>query len=259
MGARFIDYIIADETVAPFEHQPFYTEKIVQLPGCYQVNDSKRIISDNTPSRREAGLPDGGFVFCCFNQNWKITSEVFDVWMRLLEKLDGSVLWLLHDNEGAERNLRGAAKMRGIDPARLVFAGRLSSGEHLARHRVANLFLDTLPYNAHTTASDALWAGLPVVTQIGDAFAGRVAASLLKAIGLPELLTQDLATYEALAFQLASDAKLLEGYRSRLGENRLTHPLFDTDRFRRRLEEAYLQMLEIWLRGEQPKHFKLDA
>jgi protein O-GlcNAc transferase len=257
MGASFIDYIIADETVVPFEHQPFYTEKIVQLPGCYQVNDSRRIISDRTPTRREAGLPEDGFVFCCFNQNWKITSEVFDVWMRLLHALDGSVLWLLQDNEGAERNLRDAAKARGIDPARLVFAGRLPSGGHLARHRLANLFLDTLPYNAHSTASDALWAGLPVVTRIGEAFAGRVAASLLKAIGLPELVTQDLAAYEALAFRLASDAKLLETYRNRLGQNRLTHPLFDTDRFRRQLEEAYLKMLEISLKGEQPEHFKL--
>jgi protein O-GlcNAc transferase len=259
MGAEFIDYIIADKTVAPFEHQTFYTEKIVHLPDCYQVNDTKRKIAERTPTRQEAGLPDKGFVFCCFNNNWKITPDIFSVWMRLLRAVEGSVLWLLGDNEGAERNLRMEAQACGIDPARLVFAGRLPPEDHLARHRVADLFLDTLPYNAHTTASDALWAGLPVVTQLGEAFAGRVAASLLNAIGLPELVTHSIEDYEALALRLAKDSSLLEGYRNQLAKNRLTHPLFDTDRFRRHMEAAYLQMWEIWQRGEQPRSFAVEA
>jgi len=259
MGASFIDYIIADETVAPFEHQAFYTEKIVHLPDCYQVNDSKRSIAQRTPTRREAGLPEEGFVFCCFNQNWKIAPDLFDVWMRLLHAAAGSVLWLIHDDAGTERNLRNEAQARGIDPARLIFAGRLPLEEHLARHRLADLFLDTLPCNAHTTASDALWAGVPVVTRAGEAFAGRVAASLLNAIGLPELVTHSLAEYEALALRLAREPVLLEGYRNRLSTNRLTHPLFDTGRFRCHLEAAYLQMWEIWQRGEQPRSFKVEA
>jgi predicted O-linked N-acetylglucosamine transferase (SPINDLY family) len=259
MGTEFIDYIIADKTVAPFEHQPFYTEKIVHLPDCYQVNDSKRRIAERTPMRQEAGLPETGFVFCCFNNNWKITPDVFGVWMRLLHAVEGSVLWLLGDNESAERNLRKEAQARGIDPARLVFAGRLPLEDHLARHRLADLFLDTLPVNAHTTASDALWAGLPVLTCEGTAFAGRVAASLLNAIGLPELVTHRIEDYEALALRLAKDPCLLEGYRNRLATNRLTHPLFDTDRFRRHLEAAYLQLWEIWQRGEQPRSFAVEA
>ncbi|MGO8955677.1 MAG: tetratricopeptide repeat protein [Rhodomicrobium sp.] len=258
MGTPFIDYIIADRIVAPLEHQPFYTEKVVHLPDCYQVNDTKRPIAQQTPTRAEAQLPAEGFVFCCFNGNWKIAPDRFDVWMRLLAAVDGSVLWLLRDNESAERNLRNEAQKRGIDPARLVFASRLPNEEHLARHRLADLFLDTLPVNAHTTTSDALWAGLPVVTQLGESFAGRVAASLLNAIGLPELITQSTADYEALALQLARDPTLLEGYRRRLNTNRLTHPLFDTDRFRRRIETAYLQMWEIWQRGEQPRSFKVE-
>ena len=255
MGAEFIDYIVADKTVAPFEHQPFYTEKIVHLPDCYQVNDTKRKIAERTPTRQEAGLPEQGFVFCCFNNNWKITPDVFSVWMRLLHAVEGSVLWLLGDNRSTERNLRKEAQARGIDPARLVFASRLPLAEHLARHRVADLFLDTLPYNAHTTASDALWTGLPVLTREGTAFAGRVAASLLHAIGLPEFVTHSIEDYEALALRLAKDPSLLKGYRNRLATNRLTHPLFDTERFRRHIEAAYLQMWEIWQRGEQPTSF----
>ena len=259
MGAPFIDYIIADGTVAPFEHQAFYTEKIVHLPHCYQVNDTKRVIAQRTPTRQEAGLPEEGFVFCCFNQSWKITPSVFGVWMRLLHAVDGSVLWLLRKSETKEHNLRNEAQARGIDPTRLVFARRLPPEDHLARHRLADLFLDTLPFNAHTTTSDALWAGLPVVTQQGEAFAGRVAASLLNAIGLPELIMQNSVDYEALALRLARDAALLEGYRQRLNANRLTYPLFDTDRFRRHIETAYLQMWETWQRGELPRSFKVEA
>ena len=258
MGAEFIDYIIADKTVAPFEHQPFYTEKIVHLPDCYLVNDTKRNIAQRTPTRQEAGLPEKGFIFCCFNNNWKITPDVFGVWMRLLHSIDGSVLWLLGDNESAQRNLGKEARGRGIDPTRLVFASRLPLDEHMARHRLADLFLDTLPYNAHTTASDALWAGLPVLTCEGTAFAGRVAASLLYAVGLPELVTHSLEDYEALALRLAEDPSLLQGYRNRLATNRLTHPLFDTDRFRRHIEAAYMTMWELWQRGEQPRSFSVE-
>ena len=258
MGAAFVDYIIADRIVAPFEQQPFYTEKIVHLPDCYQVNDTKKNIAERTPTRQEAGLPEKGFVFCCFNNNWKIAPDVFSVWMRLLHAIEGSVLWLLGDNKNAEQNLRKQAQARGIDPSRLVFAGLLPLDEHLARHRQADLFLDTLPYNAHTTASDALWTGLPVVTRLGESFAGRVAASLLNATGLPELVTYSIEDYEALALRLAKDSSLLAGYRNRLATNRLAHPLFDIDRFRRHIEAAYMTMWETWQRGEAPKSFSVE-
>ena len=258
MGAEFIDYIIADKMVAPFEHQRFYTEKIVHLPDCYQANDTKKNIAERTPTRQEAGLPEKGLVFCCFNNNWKITPDVFSIWIRLLQAIEGSVLWLLGDNKSAEQNLRKEAQARGIDPFRLIFAGLLPLDEHLARHRLADLFLDTLPYNAHTTASDALWTGLPVVTRMGESFAGRVAASLLNAIGLPELVAYSIEDYEALALRLAKDSSLLEGYRTRLATNRLAHPLFDTDRFRRHIEAAYMTMWETWQRGEAPKSFSVE-
>jgi predicted O-linked N-acetylglucosamine transferase (SPINDLY family) len=232
LGAEFYDYLIADPIVLPFDQQKFVTETIVHLPECYQVNDSTRGIVP-TPTRQATGLPDQGFVFCCFNNNTKITAEMFEIWMRLLRRLDGSVLWLLSTNATAEANLRREAAARGIDPARLVFAGRVKLDQHLARHRLADLFLDTLPYNAHTTASDALWAGLPLLTCHGEYFPGRVATSLLRAIGLPELVTYTLQ------------------------HNRLTHPLFDTDRFRRHIEAAYTQMWELWQRGESPRSFSV--
>jgi predicted O-linked N-acetylglucosamine transferase (SPINDLY family) len=258
-GAPFIDYVIADSIVLPFDQEPFYTEKIIQLPDCYQANDSRRRIAERTPTRREIGLPEHGVVFCCFNNNYKITPPVFEIWMRLLRAVEGSVLWLLADNAVAQNNLRGEAASRGIDPARLVFAGRLPVEEHLARHRLADVFLDTLPVNAHTTASDALWAGLPLITCRGKAFAGRVAASLLNAVGLPELVTTSLDEYEALALQLASDASLLQSIRAKLAQNRLRSPLFDTDRFRRHIETAYLTAWEIWQRGESPRSFRVEA
>jgi protein O-GlcNAc transferase len=255
MGADFIDYIIADATVLPFDEQPHYTENIVHLPDYYMVNDRKRTISSRTPTRGEFGLPVEGLVFCCFNNNWKITSAMFGVWMRLLKAVEGSVLWLFRDNANAEANLRKEAAARGIDPTRLVFADRLPLEDHLARHRLADLFLDTLPYNAHTTASDALWSGLPVLTCRGKAFAGRVAASLLNAVGLSELVTHSLEEYEALALRLATDWSLLRGYRDRLEHNRLRFPLFDSDRFCRHIEAAYTTMWELWQRGEKPQSF----
>ncbi len=258
MGADFIDYIIADEVVAPFEDQRFYTERIVHLPECYQVNDSKRAIAARTPTRAAMGLPERGFVFCCFNNNWKIAPEVFDVWMRLLHLVEGSVLWLLRASEGAERNLRKEARRRGIDPSRLTFAGRIPPDEYLARYRLADLFLDTLPYNACTTASDALWAGLPVLTCKGEAFAERVAASLLRAVGLPELIAADLEEYAALALKLGRDPVLLADIKAKLARHRDTYPLFDTARFARHIEAAYTTMWETWQRGEAPKSFGVE-
>jgi protein O-GlcNAc transferase len=258
-GAPFIDYVLADATVLPLDQQPFFAETIVHLPDCYHPNDTTRSLSA-APERSELGLPPGAFVFCCFNQSHKISAANFEVWMRLLARIDGSVLWLSHMNEFAMDNLRRAAMDRGIDSARVIFAPRLDRIEdHLARHRHADLFLDTLPYNAHSTAIDALWAGLPVVTCAGSAFPGRVGASLLRSAGLPELVTHDLEDYEALAARLASDASLLQGIRRRLEENRATQPLFDMDRLRRHIEAAYLTMWDIHARGEAPRHFQVEA
>jgi protein O-GlcNAc transferase len=246
LGVDYMDYVIADAQVIDAAHERWYTEKVVCMPGSYQVNDSQRRIADDTPARREQGLPEEGFVFCCFNNNYKITPGMFDIWMRLLEKVPGSVLWLLQDNEAAMRNLRAEAARRGVAPDRLVFAPRAPLDAHLARHRLADLFLDTLPYNAHTTASDALWSGLPVLTLKGKSFAARVAASLLHAVGLPEMVTHTPQAYEARAMELATDAKQLAGLRARLIAARAA-PLFDTDRFRRHLESAYLA---IWQRQQ---------
>jgi predicted O-linked N-acetylglucosamine transferase (SPINDLY family) len=258
LGADFYDYVLADRIVLPLDQQPVYTEKIVHLPDSYLVTDSTMAIADSTPKREELGLPPQAFVFCCFNNNYKINPPIFDIWMRLIRGVEGSVLWLLRDNADAENNLRREANARGIDPERLVFAGRMKLAEHLARHRHADLFLDTLPYNAHTTASDALWTELPLVTCCGEAFAGRVAASLLHAIGLPELVTKSLEDYESLALRLATDPPFLAEIRRKLKQNRLTHPLFDTHRYRRHIEAAYQEMWQIWQRGETPRSFAVE-
>ena len=258
-GATFIDYVVADRIVLPLDQQPFWTEKIVHLPDCYQVNDSKRAIAEHTPSRQEAGLPEDAFVFCSFNNTWKVTAEVFDVWMRLLAAVPGSVLWVLRDNVIVENNLRRGAQARGIDASRLVFAETLPLADHLARHRLADLFVDTLPVNAHTTASDALWAGLPLVTCCGQAFASRVAASLLHAVGLGELVTHDLAQYEQMALRLALDPPLLASMRERLQANRATCPLFDIERSRRHIEEAYTTMWRLFLDNQSPRSFTIEA
>jgi predicted O-linked N-acetylglucosamine transferase (SPINDLY family) len=255
MGAPYIDYIIADRIVAPFEHRRSYTEKIVHLPDCFLVNDSHRRIAEGTLTRHAAGLPEQGFVFCCFNNNYKITPGIFDVWMRLLHQLKGSVLWLSQVNNTAIRNLRREADARGIDSARLIFAPRLDGlDDHLARYRLADLFLDTLPYNAHTTASDALWAGLPVLTCLGETFAGRVATSLLHAIDLPELVTASLEDYERLAIDLAANPGKLAGIKRKLAGNRLTTPLFDTKLFTKHIETAYTAMHERHKAGLAPDH-----
>ena len=247
MGAPYIDYLIADRHVVPDGHERFYSEKIVRLPDSYQCNDRKRRIAERTPAREDEGLPDTCFVFCSFNGTFKITLEMFDIWMRLLKAIEGSVLWLLDDNPAAVRNLRREAEARGVSVQRLVFAPRRGLEEHLARHRLADIFLDTLPCNAHTTASDALWAGLPVLTCTGDTFAGRVAASLLSAVGLPELITESTAAYEALAMTLARDTSALSARRAKLAEQRDIAPLFDTEWFTRNLESAYVTM---WQRAQ---------
>jgi len=259
LGAAYIDYIIADPIVIPPEHDAFCTERVVRLPDTYQVNDRKRVIAGETPTRAQAGLPDNAFVFCCFNNNYKITPDVFALWMRLLSAVPGSVLWLLEDNAAAARNLRREAQRRGVAPERLAFAPRIEVPEHLARHRLADLFLDTLPYNAHTTASDALWAGVPVLTCLGTAFAGRVAGSLLNAVGLPELVTRTMQDYEALARQLAATPPLLAALREKLRRNRGSFPLFDTDRFRRHIEAAYIAMWERYQSGAPPSAFAVPA
>jgi protein O-GlcNAc transferase len=255
MGVDFIDYLIGDAYVTPPGEEACYAEKVVRLPGSYQVNDNGREIAASTPTRAEQGLPADGLVFCSFNNTYKITREVFDIWMRLLKATPGSVLWLLGDNEAAVSSLTREAAAKGIAPERLVFAPRLGQAEHLARHRLADLFLDTLPVNAHTTASDALWAGLPVLTCRGRAFIGRVAASVLAAAGLPELITDDLADYEALALKLAREPATLADLRRKLADNRDRCALFDTDRFRRHIEAAYVTMHQAWLEGRAPESF----
>ena len=244
MGTDYIDYLIADSTLIPKASQRHYSEKIAYLPNSYQVNDGKRAIANRTFSREELGLPGMGFVFCCFNNNFKITPATFDGWMRILKQVEGSVLWLLEDNRTAANNLRREAVKRNVDPKRLVFANRMPYSEHLARHCAADLFVDTLPYNAHTTASDALWAGLPVLTCQGEAFASRVAASLLNAICLPELITETQEEYESLAVKLATNPERLNKIKQKLDKNRLTTPLFDTPLFTKHMEDAYMQMYE---------------
>ena len=241
MGVDFMDYILADAIVLPLEQQEFYPEKIAHLPDCYQANDSKRALPD-APTRTAAGLPPSGFVFCCFNNNYKITAPLFDTWMRLLQAVPGSVLWLIEDSREAADNLRRSAAQRGVAPDRLVFAPRAAPDDHIARHRLADLFLDTLPYNAHTTASDSLWAGVPLVTCRGKGFPGRVAASILSAAGLPELIAENLEDYEKLALALATDAPRLAALRKKLEAARTTAPLFDIARFTAGMETAFERM-----------------
>jgi protein O-GlcNAc transferase len=257
MGAPFFDYVIADRIVIPDSARAFHSEKVVTLPNSYYVNDSGRPISERAFTRAELGLPERGFVFCCFNGSHKIVPETFDGWMRILKAVNGSVLWLLADDRATVDNLVREAAARGIGPQRLVFARRLPPAEHLARHRAADLFLDTLPYNAHTTACDALWAGLPVLTRVGETFAGRVAASVLGAIGLRELITETAAEYERRAIALAADSVRLAAIRGRLAQNRLTMPLFDTRLFTRHMEAAFVAMHRRHQAGEPPDHISI--
>ncbi|HVW74460.1 MAG TPA: tetratricopeptide repeat protein [Rhizomicrobium sp.] len=242
-GSDFIDYLITDRLVVPKDQERFFSEKIAALPDTLWVTDTRRAVPA-APSRAQAGLPEEGFVFCCFNHNWKITPPLFDIWMRLLQQVEGSVLWLLEGNASIRDNLRKEAGTRGVAPERLIFAPRTTPDQHLARQQLADLFLDTLPYNAHTTASDALWAGLPLVTTPGQSFPARVAASILKAAELPELIAEDLSAYEAMALKLARDPARLHAIREKLKTGRDRAPLFDTARFTRNLEDLYRAMLE---------------
>jgi protein O-GlcNAc transferase len=251
MGADYVDYILADATLIPQDQCAFYTEHVVWLPETYQVNDGLRHISERTPSRQDCNLPEAGFVFCCFNATYKIAPEMFDIWMRLLNAVDGSVLWLKDNGAVASQNLRLEAERRGVARERLVFAPLAPlMADHLARHRQADLFLDTLPYNAHTTTSDALGAGLPVLTCLGATFAGRVATSLLKAAGVEELIAGSLEEYEALALKLARDPSLLASLKAKLAQNRTSCALFDTKRATRNFESAYRMMWERYQSGD---------
>jgi predicted O-linked N-acetylglucosamine transferase (SPINDLY family) len=259
MGADFMDYIVADRVVIPDEQRKHYSESVIYLPHSYQPNDNSREIADTSTKRGDFGLPEDGFVFCCFNNSYKITPREFDIWIRLLRKVEGGVLWLLRANRWVEANLRKEATARGVSAERLIFADKLPHAEHLARHRHADLFVDTFNYNAHTTASDALWATLPVVTKAGEQFASRVAASLLQAIGLPELVAATEADYEAMILRLATNKDALSAIKRKLANNRLTTPLFDTERYTRHLEEGYRQAYRRYFDGEAPGDLFIDA
>jgi predicted O-linked N-acetylglucosamine transferase (SPINDLY family) len=254
LGAPYMDYLIADRTLIPEGSRRFYTEKIIELPHSYQANDSTRAIADRVFTREEFGLPQSGFVFCCMNNTYKITPTVFDWWMRILKRVEGSVLWLFEDNPSAANYLREEAVRRDVQPERLIFAKRMSKADHVARHRAADLFIDTWPCNAHTTASDSLWAGLPVLTCSGEAFAGRVAASLLMAVGLPELIAATPADYEEMAVALAADAERLADIKQRLIAARDRAPLFDTQLTTRHLEAAYAQIFTRHQDGLAAEH-----
>jgi predicted O-linked N-acetylglucosamine transferase (SPINDLY family) len=258
-GAPYIDYLVADPELIPPGQQANYSEQIAYLPDCYQPNDSKRAIAERVPSRRDLGLPEHAFVFCALHETYKLTPEMFECWLRLLERAPGSALWLLQSQPATMRNLRAAAAAHRVAPERLVFAPHLPLDRHLARLRRADLFLDTLPVNAHTTASDALWAGLPLLTCRGASMAGRVAASLLMTIGLPELITGSPAEYEARALQLAHDPSQLGALRARLEHNRVTSPLFDAERFRKHFETALLTMHARREGGLPPEAFRVVA
>jgi protein O-GlcNAc transferase len=252
MGAEFIDYIIADSVVITEQHEKYYTENIIYLPNSYQVNDNTRMISERSVTKSEMGLPEHGFIFCCFNSNYKISPDEFEIWMRILGMVEGSVLWLLKSNKWAETNLQLEAESRGISRDRLIFADKLPQAEHLARQRLADLFLDTFNVNAHTTTSDALWVGLPVVTKLGKGFAARVAGSLLTAIGLPELITETEQEYEALILDLATNPERLASIKDKLAANRLSKPLFNSELFTKHLEDGYQQAYQRYFEGLEP-------
>jgi predicted O-linked N-acetylglucosamine transferase (SPINDLY family) len=257
MGAKYYDYLIADMIMIPKENQKHYTEKIVYLPN-FQVNDSKDSPPDITFTRMDLGLPEEGFVFCCFNNTYKITPTIFDSWAKILKQVNGSVLFTFADNEAAEKNLKKEIIFRGVSPDRLIFAKRLPRLEYLARYRVADLFLDTSPYNAGTTASDSLRMGLPVLTCIGKSYPSRMAASIITAINLPELITTSQKEYELLAIELATDPEKLKIIKDKLMSNLSTAPLYDTPLFARNLESAYSMMYERYQQGLEPDHIYVE-
>lgn len=256
LGAPYIDYLIADRQVIPAEQRDCYAEKIVSLPHSYQCNDRNKPIG-RPVAREQCGLPTHGFVYCCFNNSYKILPGMFRLWIRILRQVDGSVLWLLEDNFAAAANLRSTAAMHGLDPARLIFAKRAPLVNHLARHACADLFLDTLPYNAHTTASDALWAGIPVLTIAGDTFPGRVGLSLLNALNMSELAVKTPAEYEAFAVSLGKNPAQLAAMKARLHANRMTTPLFDTASFTRHIETAFRAIMDRYRRSLPPDHIAI--
>ena len=259
VGGDWLDYLIADRVVVPDEHRRFYAEEIVYLPDTFLPRDTACKPSPLPVARVDEGLPDHGFVFACFNNTYKINPKMFDIWMRLLRAVDGSVLWLPEGNRAAMQNLAREAEIRGVAADRIVFAPfRKSPPEHLARLALADLFLDTLPYNAHTTASDALWAGVPVLTCLGGTFAGRVAAGMLRSLAIPELITESLGDYETAALRLARDPDALREIRAKLARHRTTHPAFDEERFARNLETAYLTMWERHQRGDRSASFAVE-
>ena len=253
VGAEFIDYMVADPVVVPSNRRSAYSEEIIYLPHTYQPNDNTRIISQKVTTKADMGLPEDGFVFCCFNSNYKISPAEFDIWMRLLCKVNGSVLWLLKSNLWVEQNLQREAKKRGIQANRLVFAEKLPHDQHLGRQKHADLFIDTFNVNAHTTASDALWAGLPIVTKLGQGFAARVAGSLLNAVGLAELITENEHDYEALILELATNPVKLAKIKEKLAVNRLSQPLFDTQQYTKHLEDGYQQAYQTYFEGKVPQ------
>jgi predicted O-linked N-acetylglucosamine transferase (SPINDLY family) len=258
-AAPFIDYFIADRVAIPDAQRAHFSERLVRLPNSCFPYDTTQEITSAVVDRATVSLPDRGFVFCCFNNPYKITPSVFDGWMRILQQTPGSLLWLLRDDRSKVENLCREAQARGVDPNRIVFAGRMPFAQHLARQRLADVFLDTLPYNAHTTASDALWAGVPVLTRIGESFAARAAASIVTAIGLPELIAHSQFEYEAMAVDLANNPDKLAAIKSKLARIRSTAPLFDTARFTRDLERAYEAMDDRHRRGLPPEDIDLAS
>ncbi len=259
MGSGYMDYLMADAVLIPDEHRSAYGERIVYLPDSYQPNDRRRAIANRQFGRAELGLPEDGFVFCCFNNNFKIGPFVFDIWMRILAGVPGSVLWLVASNEDAAASLKREAESRGVSADRLVFASRMPLSDHLARMRQADLSLDTPFYNGHTTTSDALWAGVPVITCPGETFAGRVAASILTAAGMTDLIAPDWAAYEALALDLARNPDRLTAIRGRLAAERERCALFDTERQTRHVEEAYRRMIGRHRDGLPPEDMRIDG
>jgi predicted O-linked N-acetylglucosamine transferase (SPINDLY family) len=260
-GAPYMDYLVADRVVIPPEHQDGYTEQVVYMPESFSASDVSRQVSSRQFTRGEMGLPERGVVYCSFNNAYKINPQMFDVWMRVLQQVPGSVLWL--QGSGQERlkeNLRREASVRGVDPTRLVFADRLESmAEHLGRHRLADVFLDTLPFNAQTTAVDALWAGLPVLTCLGESSFGRIAGSVLMALGMEELVTKDVQAYEAQAVRIGLESGYAKSLKDKLEGNRKEAPLFDTTRLTRHMERAYERMHERVQQGVEPQGFEVEA
>jgi predicted O-linked N-acetylglucosamine transferase (SPINDLY family) len=257
-GADFFDYIITDRIVTPQNQAPYYSEKFVYLPHCYQVNDHAQVIAEKEWTKTRLGLPENSIVFCSFNQGYKIDPTMFNVWMKILTKVPDSVLWLSVKSKTAKENLRQEAKARDVNPERLLFAERLPKQDHLARLALADLALDTRIYNGHTTSSDSLWAGVPVITLQGNHFASRVSSSILRAIGLPELITKSMEEYEALAVKLALKPEERQAIRVKIAMHRFKAPLFDTPRFVKNLEKAYKEMWNIFAAGEEPRRIELE-